>query len=1536
MTDKGQLELQLRKILIKTRRLHRRGHKTAAQAASQLYLTVSGALKELESGVTKKEDFVDTCTTAIDKAREVLEQHRGWKQVLNDIASLIVSFFSLGIANWVTGNKWLFHSKTDSEKKLIELEQCLDIDLPKVDSTQVNQNNTENQHGTQTIQTNTDVRADESQSSTTVTDGTVSLTQRKIQRQLPDSEFLKTLKLLLVDHQVTHNPATLSTTKSIKKLVVEPPQEPQVLLDSVFSLFDTYQSARRNYKKACKLLTQIKTIPSQAKEITPLVLVPQKIKFNGIQLPKHKMVQTIAGKTKFLFDGITVFIPGLFGFQYSPLNKPIETLNALNEQFTPMKASTQDLWGRLLAVNYKRWPGIFYTHHYNWDPRKPRIDNLSQEIGIATLHFNDLSVVAVQFINQVVKTDIPTDKLVITDLSKSTHFKPMAHVLAATASLLNTDYNFPLSSYRATDSFKLLRDTNFLGQQSLFGTLHNVHKGLFIFSSATTLFQASKDLTELYKYRDVLVKPGQALVDLTKDLFQSSGPWPQESYNLRLEAYDFLSKSILGQANEPSLFETKVQNLCYNLTVNSGGLSAQALIQSVSNAYIPYQFIANLFSDADEYNWYPNVSELLLGDISSGSQANQQAHAAKKVLVHFINKLAWEQLIVPLLIKLPLKGITTAASRQLADKMINNPDFILNLRFQIKELLKNTLFNPAELAEFADFEPHLDRPGTGDLEKIMKLAKKALKQVSKLQEKTQTPIAPLQKTPYAFYNLRDPFIAFMCEAPVVLTSTNNFEQSPFNTLLDKVTDRLESNLGFPGLTKGQVQTSYIEILAYPVMKLSTYLWEHFSDEPQAMLTAIKQTKTLRNLPKREEVDAMVVSIRESLEEGAYDIVSFNEIKKCKRLIKELKRCYEERFSVLSAAILEAKKQTKTLFSKSKELQKLVLADTNEEICAETRRQIAEFRTDVARVIEQFKQDAEASSFSNLLKGLTDELESLVNNKNSQNFHHLCFSLFLQFLESRTPGQSDIEELVRLATNRYQLNRQSVLIPIILEDLKQFSDKNQAINIYVETIKEIIKELMHLSALFLGNPNQATLSLAEFNSLSTLHETIDGKFKSLNKSLGGKFISSINHSTQIALDAIRTKQQIIKNIFKAIDAEFKPVNPLFEQLTNKDHLALPTKGQINKVIQLNQIAPEEQNQPMYIQEYRQKQRAEKNIIQVKKLVLLKLDQIIEVRKKELADLIAKKTATIVKIDQISSQFRTDVTTLLGYIPSEDADFTAQCNGKILLLDAEVIKTQKEYDASNELKAVLSDLNAYINKINNTQSVMSSVWIRSAQLLLVHQEMQEVIAKTAELLKPFTTFHHPACIEALRTIGLDMTEHQPVDNQIGTAISSHLRGHIFKLITTDINTFVEKTLVTMKGTEDLASIGSQQQKDLIAKFCTAENIKFFTNQEEIADFIIQKMAENMPKLNEAKATKFVDLLNHRVKELNRQLHLPVPGRFNFFSAVPISRAVYDQQVEAIKKEAAAFEPVGKREQILQSVSTLFEAAVINSPLSQVNCS
>lgn len=119
---------QLKEIKKKEKDLRDRGYTKAADKAKILYETV---LKAHTALIEKKIDipiFKERCTKAIDKARSELETHRGWKQVLGNLALAVIGlgvlYLIAGLIHKATTGKFLFF-KTDSADKVDQLEKAI-------------------------------------------------------------------------------------------------------------------------------------------------------------------------------------------------------------------------------------------------------------------------------------------------------------------------------------------------------------------------------------------------------------------------------------------------------------------------------------------------------------------------------------------------------------------------------------------------------------------------------------------------------------------------------------------------------------------------------------------------------------------------------------------------------------------------------------------------------------------------------------------------------------------------------------------------------------------------------------------------------------------------------------------------------------------------------------------------------------------------------------------------------------------------------------------------------------------------------------------------------------------------------------------------------------------------------------------------------------------------------------------------------------------------------------------------------------------
>ena len=124
-----QLELltkQLKNIENQAFALNNRGFNQTSKILTNLYININEAKKAYDLKTRNKKQFEEFYTKAITDAHLVLDQHRGWKQFLYNLASILVSAPTVFIINLLTGRLWLFSAETESSQLLSSLKLSLD------------------------------------------------------------------------------------------------------------------------------------------------------------------------------------------------------------------------------------------------------------------------------------------------------------------------------------------------------------------------------------------------------------------------------------------------------------------------------------------------------------------------------------------------------------------------------------------------------------------------------------------------------------------------------------------------------------------------------------------------------------------------------------------------------------------------------------------------------------------------------------------------------------------------------------------------------------------------------------------------------------------------------------------------------------------------------------------------------------------------------------------------------------------------------------------------------------------------------------------------------------------------------------------------------------------------------------------------------------------------------------------------------------------------------------------------------------------
>lgn len=119
---------QMRLIKIKMQELKLRGYLIAGQYAERLHYEIKINFERFFAKKLDSTQFKENCYHAIQTARPELEQHRGWKQILGNLALAILGlgiFYVIAgcINKAITGNFLFF--KSDSMNKIDQLEKSI-------------------------------------------------------------------------------------------------------------------------------------------------------------------------------------------------------------------------------------------------------------------------------------------------------------------------------------------------------------------------------------------------------------------------------------------------------------------------------------------------------------------------------------------------------------------------------------------------------------------------------------------------------------------------------------------------------------------------------------------------------------------------------------------------------------------------------------------------------------------------------------------------------------------------------------------------------------------------------------------------------------------------------------------------------------------------------------------------------------------------------------------------------------------------------------------------------------------------------------------------------------------------------------------------------------------------------------------------------------------------------------------------------------------------------------------------------------------
>ncbi len=146
MSDKfeklNEFTERLNEMSLQAKSLQSRGHVIAANRAHTLSIDLQNSAKSYLNDVspTAYESFSASCSGHIQIAKPTLEEHRGWKCLLGNLALAIlgagVGYVIAGCINKAETGHFLFFNKTRSKEKLDALSQTLDkLETPQLTST---------------------------------------------------------------------------------------------------------------------------------------------------------------------------------------------------------------------------------------------------------------------------------------------------------------------------------------------------------------------------------------------------------------------------------------------------------------------------------------------------------------------------------------------------------------------------------------------------------------------------------------------------------------------------------------------------------------------------------------------------------------------------------------------------------------------------------------------------------------------------------------------------------------------------------------------------------------------------------------------------------------------------------------------------------------------------------------------------------------------------------------------------------------------------------------------------------------------------------------------------------------------------------------------------------------------------------------------------------------------------------------------------------------------------------------------------------